>query len=108
MLDSLDIKSAESMTSIDPGLLSTIVRRTPSRAAMSDLWIGSFDRQRELFDAATGGQELSVELQMQVVQAMLEANSDAVADKVFRRFGGDAIQNVLEWYGANRPDGNEN
>jgi hypothetical protein len=107
MLDSLDIKTAESLASIDPGLLSTIVRRTPSRAAMSDLWIGSFDRQRELFDAATSGQELPVELQKQVVQAMLEANSDAVADKVFRRFGGDAIQSVLEWYDSSRSDGNE-
>jgi hypothetical protein len=106
LLDSIDGAAVASLSSVVPGLLATIVRRDPLRAALPSLWTGPDDRQRELFDTATAGQELAVEIRVRIVEAMLDGNSDAVADKVLRRFGTDAVAMVLAWYDRHsRPTG---
>jgi len=98
LLENIEIDAAVGLSAVVPGLLATIVRRHPSRAATPTLWTGPYEGQRELFDAATSGQDLAGELRARIVEAMLEGSSDAVADKVFRRFAPDAGAIVLAWY----------
>jgi hypothetical protein len=98
LLETLGVEDAISLSDEIPGLLVTILRRDPSRTATPILWTRPRERQGELFDAATNGQELAADLRRLIVEAMLDADSDAVADKVFRTFGSDAVTIVLAWY----------
>jgi hypothetical protein len=98
LIDAIDIAAAEGLFRAVPGLLVTILRRNPSRATVPSLWAESVDRQREYFDAATTGRDLPADIRARVVGSILEADSDAVADKVFRKFGPETVAMVLSWY----------
>lgn len=80
-----------------PGVLTAIARRDPEIITAPGLWSGPSDRQRELFDAATAGQEVGEATRSSAIVAMLDAGSDAVADQVFNRFGDRAAAVVLDW-----------
>jgi hypothetical protein len=70
----------------------------PSAATSPELWRGSDDRQQALFDAATSARETPPDLQRAMVNAMLHAKSDAVAEAAGRTFGTEAAFAVLDWF----------
>jgi hypothetical protein len=73
----------------------SMIRHDPALAALPVLWEGPWHRQRELFDAATGGVELDEETTRRIIDAMLDAKSDVLAENVIQRFGAVAADEVL-------------
>ena len=98
LLRGMTVDDAVELSASIPALVSTLVGLNPAAAASPIVWNGPADRQRDLFDAAIGGREVPEEVQRGVVLAMLQAKSDAVADRAVRRFGSTAVVTVLCWF----------
>jgi hypothetical protein len=88
-----------------PAMLISVVHRDPELATRASLWAGSRDWQRELFDAATAGRDLGNGLRDRIIAAMLEAGSDANAERAISRFGEPTIASVLSWWDAQESGG---
>lgn len=84
-----------------PALAALIVRLNPVVAASPRLWNGSYYGQWALFDALAD-EQLSSDRQELIVNAMLVAGSDAVAEGVARRWGSTAISAILSWFDGSR------
>ncbi len=84
-----------------PSFLIAAVRRDSALAGLPSVWLGSSERQREIFDAATSGVDVSDERRELIVTGMLEAGVDVVAEQVFRRFGESVVPVVLRYIERN-------
>ena len=94
----MTVDDAVELSASIPALVGTLIGLNPAAAASPIVWCGPADRQRDLFDAVTGGRDVPEEVQSGVVLAMLQAKSDAVADRAVRRFGSTAVSTVLCWF----------
>jgi hypothetical protein len=83
-----------------PNLGTTLARVNPGIVTASRMWRGPADRQRELFDAALASRSLPEGFEREVVVAMLQAGSDAVARRVVDVFGPQAVSAVMSWFDA--------
>jgi hypothetical protein len=78
-------------------LLFVFLKSNPSLFSTPHIWQDSRDRQKELYDLVTARLN-SGELDIQdIVSAMLDAESDAVAQDVIRHHGSRAVRAVLDW-----------
>lgn len=78
-------------------LLFAITKYNPSLLTAPEIWQESRDRQRELYDFVQQqlqGGELNI---AKVVEAMLVAGSDVLAEDVIRHHGSVAVAAVLDW-----------
>jgi hypothetical protein len=94
----MTVEDAMSLSASIPALVATMLRLNPEAAASTVIWRGHADRQRELFDAATGGRETPDDLQRGIVLSMLQAKSDLVAERAVSRFGSSCVSSVLSWF----------
>jgi hypothetical protein len=97
LIRGMSIEDAIRYSDAIPGLVATVVRMNPELAKSPSLWNGQADHQRGLFDAAMAG-EISTDTQSSIVQAMLQAGSDAVAERATKKLGAVAVNAVMNWF----------
>ncbi len=98
LISGMSIDEAFRYADAIPGLVATVVRMNPDVAQSPDLWRGQPDHQRGLFDAATTNGALRPDLQQSMVRAMLQAGSDAAAERAVRKFGPAGVEEVMTWF----------
>ncbi len=79
-------------------LLFVFTKHNPSLFTMPQIWQVSRDRQRELYDLVgprLESGEISIDA---LIQAMLEAGSDVLADEIIRQHRDAAVNAVLNWF----------
>lgn len=96
LIESLGIDDAIALSGSIPGLLQATLRTNPLLAASQQLWTGPVYRQRELFDVVASSDKLDDVIKNEIAIAMVQAGSDAVAEKVVRDFGPSVLRSVLE------------
>jgi hypothetical protein len=97
LIQGMTIEDAIRYSDAIPGLVATVVRMNPDLAMSPSLWKGSVDYQRGLFDAATSA-GIPVDTQSSIIQAMLQAGSDAAAERATKKFGTVAVNAVMNWF----------
>jgi hypothetical protein len=100
MLSQLPMQEALGLSKRIPGLIETLVGLDAAFATSPIVWTGSSTQQYQLFDAATRNREIPAGLQGEIVLAMLEVNSDCVAERAIGRFGPAAVLTVMDWFDA--------
>lgn len=97
LIRGMSIEDAIRHSDAIPGLVATAVRLNPDHAKSPAVWKGSPEHQRGLFDAATEG-DVPADIQRAIVLAMLQAGSDAAAERAARKFGAVAVDAVMTWF----------
>lgn len=99
LIKGMSIEDAIRYSDAIPGLVATVVQMNPELAKSPSLWKGSAEHQRGLFEAATAD-DVPADTQNLIVLAMLQAGSDAVAERALRKFGPSAVHAVMCWFDA--------
>ena len=81
----------------DPWIVNILVNHDPSLATQKMLWTTGPNVQEELFNAFIQGNSKKQNLIEPVIKAMLEAESDYVADEVESLLGSEIVPIVLNW-----------
>jgi hypothetical protein len=98
LIGGMSVEDAIRHSDAIPGLVATVIGMNPDGARYPAVWRGQSDHQRQLFDAATTRKDLPTEFQRLIVLAMLQAGSDAAAERAARRFGPVVAETVLTWF----------
>ena len=77
------------------GLLPVLLSRNPKLAAFPEVWRSASPR-REMFDAVARVKNISNELVLEIVRAIITAGADDVAEDAFKRLGTNPSLKVLE------------
>jgi hypothetical protein len=79
------------------GILPLLLKHKPSLIASLQLWQGNAYEQRESFDLITSSNDFTNNEVDELISAMIDAGSDAVAYEVEYKFGIRAVNAVLAW-----------
>lgn len=85
-------------------LLFVFSKHNPALFTMPQIWQVSRDKQRELYDLVRPrleNDEINIDV---LIRAMLEADSDVLADEIIRQYGAAAVNVVLNWFDSSNED----
>jgi hypothetical protein len=79
-------------------LLFILTKYNPNLLTAPEMWQEPSDRQRELYDSMqsqlqSGGLNIT-----KIIEAMLQAGSDVLAEEIIDQYGSVAVSAVLEWF----------
>ncbi len=95
--EAVDLDDAYEFAKLKPQLLNAFTKYNPQLAAMPPLWSSPADQQREFFDIVVANQNGAPELISNMIAAMLDAQSDVLAQEVVDRYKQLAVDGVLKW-----------
>jgi GTPase-associated protein 1, N-terminal domain type 1 len=95
--EAINIDDAYEFAKAKPELLNAFTKYNPQLAAMPGLWRLSADEQREFFDIVLANPHDSADIISNMIGAMLEAQSDVMAQEVVARYKQLAVDTVLDW-----------
>jgi hypothetical protein len=94
--ESINFDDAYEFARSKPELLNVFTKYNPQLAAMPALWGSSAEQQREFFDIVAANLD-SEESISNMIAAMLDAQSDALAQEIVDRYKQLAVASVLKW-----------
>jgi hypothetical protein len=94
--EAIDFDDAYEFARSKPELLNVFTKYNPQLAAMPALWRSSAEEQREFFDIVVANLD-SAESNSNMIVAMLDAQSDVLAQEIVDRYKQLAVDSVLKW-----------
>ncbi|MGD0813506.1 MAG: hypothetical protein ABSA83_07880 [Verrucomicrobiota bacterium] len=97
MIEAVNPVIAREITSEQPQFLPTLFRAKPELGTSPELWIAAGDRKRELFESLISHEKLDDALIMQIVQAILESDSESLLRRALESWGKPAVFGTFDW-----------
>jgi len=98
MSEAVTVNDALDLAAQKYDLLFIFAKYNPALFAAPQVWRESYDRQRELYDLVSPHLKSGEVAVADVIRAMLDAESDVLADEIGRQYGADAVDAALEWF----------
>ncbi len=97
MIEAITPIIAREVISDQSQFLPTLFRAKPELAVSPELWIAAGDRKRELFESLILNAKLGETLIEEIVQALLESDSEFLLKRALETWGQPAIFGVFDW-----------
>jgi hypothetical protein len=98
MSEAITVNDALDFAAQKYDLLFVFAKHNPALFAAPQVWQESYDRQRELYDLVSPHLKSGEVAIIDVIRAMLEAESDVLAEEIGRQYRAEAANAVLEWF----------
>lgn len=95
LLGSVSVADALDLCASKPHLLTTMVHANPALACSPDLWSRAPTDRREVLAALSTGETMTPEVMRGVVDAVIKARAEGIAEDLFRAAGELAVDAVL-------------